>query len=94
MQAFIYIRDNAEMPIYEQFNKCFAFAKRHGYFISGKVLDFDGKHFHEAVNKVIANNEISALLIYSKETAFNDYEETIFYRVYLEKLGKKLIACE
>ncbi len=91
MQAVIYVRNDKNIPIYEQYNKCAEFVKRQGYSISGKVLDFDGKNFHEAVNKVIAEHNICALIVYSKETAFDNYNDYLFYRIYIEKLGKKLI---
>ena len=94
MQCVIYVRDNGGIPIYEQFNKCANFAQRHGYSVAGKVLDFDGKQFHEAVNKIIPKTERAALIVYSKEAAFSNADDYLFFRIYLEKLGHKLITCE
>lgn len=91
MNAVIYVRENGDIPIYEQYNRCVGYSKRYGYSISGKVLDYEGKNFHEAVNKVIAEHNICALIVYSKETAFDNYNDYLFYRIYIEKLGKKLI---
>lgn len=93
MQVVIYVRQRDEISLYEQYNKCANYAKRYGYSISGKVLDFDGTHFHEAINKVIVEHDIEALLIYSKDMVFDKNDDYLFYRIYLEKLGKKLISC-
>ena len=93
MRVFIYVRQTDEISLYEQYNKCAEYAKKHGYSISGKVFDFDSKHFHEAVNKVIANENINILMIYNRELVFPQYNDYLFYRIYLEKLGKKLISC-
>lgn len=60
--------------------------------IGVKVLDFDGTNFHEAVNRVIAECDVVALIIYSKDIVFNDYSEFVFYRIYLDKLNKELIT--
>lgn len=94
MKCVIYVRSNEDIPIYTQFNLCAEYAKKQGYSISGKVLDFDGKKFHEAVNKILPYSEPVALIVYSKETAFDSFNDSIFYRIYLEKLGHKLISCE
>ena len=93
MSCIIYASDNSNNSVYEQFNECARFAKQRGYSISGKVFDFDGKHFHEAINKVIADSEITILLIHNKDLVFPKYNDYLFYRIYLEKLGKKLISC-
>ena len=94
MNCVIYARQNDGISVYEQYNQCAALAKRYGYSISGKVLDFDGTNFHEAINKVIAEHDVVALIIYSKDVVFNDYSEWYFYRIYFDKLGKKLIIAE
>ena len=91
METIIYARDSEEIPVYEQFNQCASYAKRYGYYVSGKVLDFDGTHFHEAINKVIVEHDIEALMIYSKDIVFPKIDDYLFYRIYLEKLNKKLI---
>ena len=93
MQVVIYVRQTDKMSIYEQYNKCANFAKKYGYSISGKVLDFDGSKFHEAINKVIAEHDIEALMIYSKDMVFDKNDDYLFYRIYFEQLGKKLISC-
>lgn len=94
MNCVIYAKQTNEISVYEQYNKCATFAKRYGYSIDGKVLDFDGTKFHEAVNKVIADNGVAALVVYSKDVVFNDYSEFVFYRIYFDKLGKELIVVE
>lgn len=92
MQCIIYVRQHDDISLYKQFNKCAEYCKRLGYSISGKVLDFDGKHFHEAINKVIANKNITILMIYNKDLIFHQYNDYLFYRIYLQKLNKKLIS--
>ena len=94
MQVVIYVRQTDEISLYEQYNKCANFAKKYGYSISGKVLDFDGTHFHEAINKVIVEHDIEALMIYSKDMVFPKADDYLFYRIYLDKLGKGLISIE
>lgn len=94
MQVIIYVRDGEDISLYEQFNQCANYAKRYGYSISGKVLDFDGTHFHEAINKVIVEHDIEALMIYNKDMVFPKTDDYLFYRIYLEKLGKVLISIE
>ena len=94
MNCVIYARQNDGISVYEQHNQCAALAKRYGYSISGKVLDFDGTNFHEAINKVIAEHGISVLIIHSKDTAFDSNDDYTFYRIYLDKLEKKLITVE
>ena len=92
MNCVIYAKQNDDISVYEQYNQCAAIAKRYGYSINGKVLDFDGTNFHEAVNRVIAEYDVVALIIYSKDIVFNDYSEFVFYRIYLDKLNKELIT--
>ena len=93
MRVIIYVRPTDEISIYEQYNRCANFAKIYGYSISGNVLDFDGKHFHEAINKVIVEQDIEALMIYNKDMVFPKADDFLFYRIYLEKLDKRLIIC-
>lgn len=93
MNCIVYVRHSEDISLYTQFNKCAEYAKQYGYSIAGKVFDFDGKHLHEAINKVIANSEITILMIYSKEVVFPKYNDYLFFRIYLEKLGKKLVSC-
>lgn len=93
MQAIIYVRQRDDISLYEQFNTSSEYCKKFGYSIAGKVLDFDGKRLHEAINKIIPKSESAALIIYSKEAAFDSFNDYIFFRIYLEKLGHKLISC-
>lgn len=93
MNCIVYVRQTEEISLYKQFNKCAEYAQKHGYSINGKVLDFDGKHFHEAVNKVVADDNITMLMIYNKEVVFHQYNDYLFFKIYCEKLNKKLISC-
>lgn len=92
MNVIIYVRTNEKTSIYEQYNRCANFAKNYGYSISDKVLDFEGTKFYEAVNKVIANDNITALIVYSKEAAFDNNDDYLFYKIYCEKLNKRLLS--
>lgn len=94
MNCVVYAKQNGEISVYEQYNQCAALAKRYGYSIDGKVLDFDGSKFHEAVNKVIAEHTVVALIIYSKNVVFDNYDDYLFYRIYCDKQNKKLISCK
>ena len=94
MNAVIYVRENGDIPIYEQFNRCAGYAKRYGYSISGKVLDYEGNVLHEAVSKVIADRNVHILLIYRKDSAFNHNHDYLLFKIYLEKLGKQLVVVE
>lgn len=93
MKAVIYVRQRDEISLYEQFNISAEYCKKFGYSIAGKVMDFDGKQFHEAVNKIIPLSVPAALIIYSKEAAFDNNDDYLFFRIYLERLGHKLISC-
>lgn len=93
MSVVIYVRQTEEISLYEQFNKCAEYAKRYGYSIEHKVLDFEGNRFYEAINKIIVEHDVTALIIYSKDVVFDKYDDYLFYRIYCEKLGKKLISC-
>ena len=90
MQAVIYVCDNIEIPIYEQWNRCAQYAKRYGYSISDKVLDFEGGHFYQAVDKAIFNDDIDCVIVYHKNCIGN-FEDVLFFRIYLNEFGKKLI---
>ena len=93
MSVVIYVRQTEEISLYEQFNKCAEYAKRYGYSIKDKVFDFEGNKFHEAINKVIADYDVTALIVYSKDIAFENNDDYLFYRIYCEKQSKKLITC-
>lgn len=93
MQSIIYVRQRDEISLYEQFNICAEYCKKFGYSISGKVLDFEGNRFHEAVNKIIPSSRSMVLIVHSTETAFDSNDDYLFFRIYIEKLGHKLISC-
>lgn len=92
MNVVVYVKENEDISVYDQFNQCAEYAKRYGYTIEYKVLDFDGTGFHTAINKVIAEHDITALIVYDKDMAFKDFEDYLFYQIYLRKLDKKLIT--
>lgn len=92
MNCIIYVSDNSDISIYQQFNEAAHYAKRYGYSIKAKVLDFTGKEFYAAVDKVVFDKDIKALIVYNMDN-IGDYETGLFYRIYLDKFGKKLIAC-
>jgi hypothetical protein len=94
MNCVIYAKQNDGISVYEQYNQCAALAKRLGYSVSGKVLDFDGTKLHEAINKVIAEHDVSVLIIHSKDIVFSNSSDYIFYKIYLDKLEKRLIIVE
>lgn len=94
MNCVIYAKKNDDISVYEQYNQCSALAKRYGYSIVGKVLDFDGTKFHEAINKVIVEHDVFALIIHSKDIVFNNNDDYVFYKIYLDKLEKKLVTAE
>lgn len=91
MNCIIYVCDNSETSIYQKFNECAKFASRFGFSISGKIFDFTGNEFYKAIDKVVFNNEIGGLMVYNLNS-IGDFETAIFYRIYLEKFGKKLIS--
>ncbi len=93
MSVVIYVRQTEEISLYEQFNKCAEYAKRYGYSIEHKVLDFEGNRFYEAINKIIVEHDVTALIIYSKDVVFDNADDYLFYRIYLEKQDKKIISC-
>lgn len=90
MNCVIYVCNNIETPIYEQFNLCSQYCKHYGYSISDKVLDFEGGHFYQAVDKVIFNDNIDCVVVFSK-SCIGDFDDLLFYRIYLNEFGKKLI---
>lgn len=93
MQAIIYVRQKDEISLYEQFNKCAEYCKKFGYSIAGKILDFEGNRFYEAVNKIIPKTESTVIIIYSKNAAFDNSDDYLFFKIYIEKLGHKIISC-
>lgn len=93
MSVVIYVRQTEEISLYEQFNKCAEYAKRYGYSIEHKVLDFEGNKFYEAINKVIVEHDVTTLIIYSKDMVFDTNDDYLFYKIYCEKQGKKIVSC-
>ena len=93
MSCVIYVRQTEEISLYEQYNQCAEYAKRYGYSIEHKVLDFEGNRFYEAINKVIVEHDVTALIIYSKDVVFENNDDFLFYRIYCNKQDKKLITC-
>lgn len=94
MNCILYMSNNTKISIFEQHNVCNEKAKRYGYSIERRIFDIRGDRFTEAINKVIASKEIEALIIYDKWVVFKDYDEFLFYYIYLRKLGKKLILAK
>lgn len=92
MQCIIYVRDSEDISLYEQFNRCAAYAKRHGYSIAGKVLDFEGGSFYQAADKAVFNDNVDCVIVY-RESCIGDFEDCLFFRIYLNKFNKKLIFC-
>ena len=92
MQCIIYVRDDVDISLYAQFNKCAEYAKRHGYSIAGKVLDFEGKNFYQAVDKAVFNDDVDCVMVYRK-SCIGNHEDNLFFRIYLNKFNKKLIYC-
>lgn len=90
MQAVIYVRNYNDIPIYKQFNICAEYAKRYGYSIKSKVLDFTGSEFYKAVDKVVFDDETSFLIVYDRK-CIGDNETVLFYKIYLSKFNKKLL---
>ena len=94
MNCIIYTVNNTNISVFEQHNICNEKAKRYGYSILHRIFDIRNDRLTEAINKVIANDDIEALIIYDKWTVFKDYDEFLFYYIYLQKLGKKLILAK
>lgn len=92
MNCIIYVSDNSDISIFQQFNEAARYAKRYGYSIKSKVLDFTGSEFYKAIDKVVFDNEVHALIVYNLDS-IGDYETALFYRIYLEKFDRKLISC-
>ena len=94
MNCILYMPNDAKVSVFEQHNICNEKAKRYGYSVEHRIFDIRGDRFTEAINKAIASQEIEALIIYDKWIVFSDYDEFLFYYIYLRKLGKKLIICK
>lgn len=94
MNCVLYMPNDTKISIFEQHNICNEKAKRYGYSVAHRIFDIRCDRFHEAINKVIASSNIEALIIYDKWTVFDNYDDFLFYYVYLKKLGKKLILAK
>lgn len=94
MNCIIYAKNANNITVFEQHNVCAEKAKRYGYSVAHRIFDIRGDRFTEAINKVTAHQEIEALIIYDKWIIFKDYDEFLFYYIYLRKLGKKLILAK
>lgn len=92
MQCIIYVRDNLDISIYDQFNECARLAKRYAYSVKSKTLDFTGNEFYKAIDMAVFDKEVDALIVYKADN-IGDHETALFYRIYLEKFGKKLVSC-
>ena len=92
MNCVIYVCDNIEISIYEQWNRCAQYAKHYGYSIADKVLDFEGGRFYQAVDKAIFNDDIDCVIVYHK-SCIGNFEDVLFFRIYLNEFNKKLIFC-
>lgn len=90
MNCVIYVCDNIDISIYEQWNSCSQYCKRYGISISDKVLDFEGGNFYQAVDKAVFNDDIDNVVTYN-QTCIGGFEDNIFFRIYLTKFDKKLI---
>jgi hypothetical protein len=93
MECIIYVSDNSDVSIYEKYNECARYAKRYGYSIKSKELDFSGNEFYKVIDKVVFDEDVSWLIIYDKES-IGDYETALFYQIYLDKFGKNLITVQ
>lgn len=91
MNAVIYVRDDVDMSIFEQYNQCANYAKRNGFSIKDKVLDFDGKNFYQAVDKAVFNDDIDCVIVYRK-SYIGDFSDYLFFKIYLEKFNKQLVS--
>ena len=92
MKCAIYVNQSVKPNFHQQHNECSRYAKRYGYSIKSRVIDFEGNRFYEAIDKVVLDNEVSCLIVYNMK-CIGDYETALFYKIYLSEFGKKLISC-
>lgn len=92
MKCVIYTRNNLKVPISKQFQECKQYAYKKDLKIAYHIDDVNGDKFHEAVNLVIANKDITTLLVYDYKVAFDDMDECRFYCIYMVKLNKELVS--
>lgn len=93
MDYVMYIRQNKEISFDEQLKQCNEFVKKHNHFIAYKVIDLKGDKFYEALNKVVVEHDVAGLLIYNEDATFENKRDHLFYRMYIEKLGKEIVSC-
>ena len=92
MKCVIYTRNNLKVPISTQFQECKKYAHKKGLKIAYHIDDVNGERFNEVVNLIIANRDITTLIIYNKYIAFDDMDEYKFYCIYFVKLDKELLT--
>lgn len=90
MNCVIYVCDNIDISIFDQWNSCSQYCNRCGISIADKVLDFEGGNFYQAVDKAVFNDDIDSVVIYN-QTCIGDFQDNIFFRIYLNKFDKQLI---
>lgn len=93
MNCILYMSNSTKISIFEQHNICNEKAKRYGYSITQRIFDMRSDRFTETINKIVADENIKALIIYDKDTVFMNNDDYVFYKIYLDKLGKQLITC-
>lgn len=92
MRCVIYTRNNLKISVSTQFQECRKYAFEKGLKVAYHIDDINGNRFNEAVNYLLANQDITTLLIYNKYIAFDDMDEYKFYCVYFVKLNKQLLT--
>lgn len=92
MNCVIYVRLRADVSIYDQWNECARYASRFGYSIKHKIWDIRGDRLHEAIDKAVFQDDVYAVIVYDNRIV-GDFETSLFYKIYLDKFGKKLLSC-
>lgn len=87
MKAVIYVRENTQPDIYQQFNECARYASKNGYSIAHKVFDIRGDGLQEAINKAVFTDDIKHFIVYSRKTMCDDMEDTLFFHIYMVHFG-------
>lgn len=95
-KCVIFTKNSLKTPISRQFRQCRTFAKQRGfdtaYHIYNIKEDSLEDDFTKAVNIVIANQDIQALVIHDPDILFEDRETYLFYCLYLVNLNKELLT--
>lgn len=92
MRCVIYTKNNLNVSISTQFQECRKYAFEKGLKVAYHIDDINGNRFNEAVNHLLANSDITTLIVYNKYIAFDDMDEYKFYCVYFVKLNKQLLT--